>query len=84
MGFLVLIAVGGILGWLASILSRSDDRRGLIFNVAVGVIGAVAAGALGSTTPLTAGLSASALLLAAVVASILLCVVNFARSSRAN
>ena len=84
MGFLVLIAVGGILGWLAAILSRSDDRRGMILNVAVGVIGAVAAGALGSSAPLAAGLSATALLLGIVAASALLCAVNVARSSRVN
>lgn len=84
MGFLVLIAVGGILGWLAAILSRSDDRRDMIFNVAVGVIGAVAAGALGSSAPLAAGLSATALLLGIVAASALLCAVNVACSSRVN
>ena len=32
MGFLVLFAIGGILGWLASIVARGDDGRSIAFD----------------------------------------------------
>jgi uncharacterized membrane protein YeaQ/YmgE (transglycosylase-associated protein family) len=83
MGFVVLIAIGGILGWLASILSRSDDGRGIALNVGLGVIGSLAAGALASSESLLIGLSATALLSALAGAAALLLGLNFARRSAA-
>ena len=79
MGFVVLIAVGGILGWLASILSRSDDARGIALNVGLGIIGALVAGALASNSSLLIGLSAPALLMALAAAAVLLGGFNVAR-----
>jgi uncharacterized membrane protein YeaQ/YmgE (transglycosylase-associated protein family) len=84
MGFLVLIAVGGILGWLASILTRSDDGRGIALNVGLGIIGALVAGAFASSDSLLIGLSATALLLALLGASVVLCALYFARRANAN
>ena len=84
MGFLVLIAVGGILGWLASILTRSDDGRGIALNVGLGIIGALVAGAFASSDSLLIGLSATALLLALLGASVVLAALYFARRSNAD
>ncbi len=81
MGFIVLIAVGGILGWLTSILSRADEGRGIALNIGLGVIGALVAGALASESSLLIGLSASALSLALVGSGVLLGVFNLARAS---
>ena len=83
MGFLVLIAVGGILGWLASILTRTDDGRGIALNVGLGAIGALGAGAIASTDSLLIGLSATALLLALIGASLVLAALYLARAQRA-
>lgn len=66
------MAVGAILGWTASILTRSDDGRGILLNVAVGVVATIAAGLLVSSEPLLLGLSATALLAAIAVAVALL------------
>jgi len=41
MGLTVLIVVGGIIGWLASILTRTDDRQGIVSNIAVGMVSAI-------------------------------------------
>ena len=84
MGFVVLIAVGGILGWLASILTRSDDGRGIALNVGLGIIGALVAGAFASSDSLLIGLSATALLLALLGASVVLGALYFARRANAN
>ena len=41
MGLIIAIIVGGVAGWLASIVMRRDASMGIIMNVIVGVIGAL-------------------------------------------
>jgi uncharacterized membrane protein YeaQ/YmgE (transglycosylase-associated protein family) len=53
MTFIAIIIVGGILGWLASMLMRTNAQQGLFLNIIVGIIGAVIAGRL--LTPLIGG-----------------------------
>ena len=50
MNFIIWIIVGGILGWLASMVMRTDGQQGLILNIVVGIVGALLAGLL--LTPL--------------------------------
>jgi uncharacterized membrane protein YeaQ/YmgE (transglycosylase-associated protein family) len=45
-GLVFLVIVGAILGWLAAIVSRAEDSRGILLNVAVGIGGALATGLL--------------------------------------
>ncbi len=40
MGFLAYIIVGGIAGWLASIIMNKNAQMGIFANILVGVIGA--------------------------------------------
>jgi uncharacterized membrane protein YeaQ/YmgE (transglycosylase-associated protein family) len=51
MDLLVTIVIGGVVGWLASILMKTNGQMGLLANVLVGVIGSfigfALAGALG-------------------------------------
>jgi uncharacterized membrane protein YeaQ/YmgE (transglycosylase-associated protein family) len=44
MGFIVWLIVGGVIGWLASLIMRTDAQQGIILNIIVGIIGAVIAG----------------------------------------
>jgi uncharacterized membrane protein YeaQ/YmgE (transglycosylase-associated protein family) len=44
MGVVFLVVVGGILGWLAAIIMRVEDARGIGRNIAVGIGGALATG----------------------------------------
>jgi uncharacterized membrane protein YeaQ/YmgE (transglycosylase-associated protein family) len=39
MQWLVTIVVGGIVGWLGSMLTGTDARMGLFANIIVGIIG---------------------------------------------
>jgi uncharacterized membrane protein YeaQ/YmgE (transglycosylase-associated protein family) len=39
MGWLITIVIGGIVGWLASIVMKTNAQMGLIANVIVGVVG---------------------------------------------
>ena len=51
MGFIVAIIIGGLIGWLASLIMKTSAQMGLVANIVVGVVGSVlghwAAGALG-------------------------------------
>jgi uncharacterized membrane protein YeaQ/YmgE (transglycosylase-associated protein family) len=40
MNWIVLIIIGGVIGWLGSILMKTNGQMGIIANVLVGIIGA--------------------------------------------
>jgi uncharacterized membrane protein YeaQ/YmgE (transglycosylase-associated protein family) len=40
MGIILWIVLGGVAGWVASMIMNTDDRQGIIFNIVVGIIGA--------------------------------------------
>ena len=42
-GLIVWLVVGGVCGWLASLVMRTDGQQGIILNVVVGIIGSVIA-----------------------------------------
>jgi uncharacterized membrane protein YeaQ/YmgE (transglycosylase-associated protein family) len=41
MGLIMTLIIGGIVGWLASIVMKTDARMGWIANVVVGVVGSM-------------------------------------------
>lgn len=41
MGFIASIVVGGIVGWLASMIMKTDAQMGIVANVLVGVVGSL-------------------------------------------
>ena len=41
MGILVWLIIGGVVGWLASIVMRRDGSQGIILNIVVGIVGSV-------------------------------------------
>jgi uncharacterized membrane protein YeaQ/YmgE (transglycosylase-associated protein family) len=44
MNIIIWLIVGGLIGWLASIIMRTDARQGILLNVVVGIVGAFLAG----------------------------------------
>jgi uncharacterized membrane protein YeaQ/YmgE (transglycosylase-associated protein family) len=44
MGLILWLIVGGIVGWLASMIMKTDGQQGIIMNVVVGIVGAFIAG----------------------------------------
>jgi uncharacterized membrane protein YeaQ/YmgE (transglycosylase-associated protein family) len=84
MGIILMLVVGGILGWLASMVMRTDAQQGIFLNIVVGVVGAVLGGFLLSPliggTPITSGaLDIRSLLVSFLGAVILLAIVNLVR-----
>ena len=60
MSLLMTIIIGGIIGWLASILMKTNAQMGILANVVVGIIGsflgsaiADAVGVHADSTPVT-------------------------------
>src|SRR5690554_3104378 len=41
MGWIMTLIIGGIVGWLASIIMKTNEQMGLIANIIVGIIGSV-------------------------------------------
>ena len=78
MGIIILLIVGGVCGWLASLIMRTDGQQGIILNVVVGIIGAVISGLLFGVN-MNAGITVESFLYALVGAIILLAIVNLVR-----
>lgn len=49
MSILLWIVFGGLVGWIASIIMKTDGQQGIILNVVIGAIGAVIGGWLMTT-----------------------------------
>lgn len=84
MNFIIWIIVGGIVGWLASMVMRTDAQQGLILNIVVGIVGAFLAGLvltplLGIATINQNNFSLPGLLVSLVGAIVLLALVNLFR-----
>lgn len=87
MNIIILLVVGGILGWLASIVMRTDGQQGIFLNVIVGIVGAILAGFI--ITPLIGGapITSGAFDIRSLIASflgavVLLAIVNMFRRGR--
>lgn len=81
MGWLAWIVIGGIAGWIASILTRNNARMGLLANIVVGIIGGFVGGFLMGLVGATGmtGFNLWSLLVAVVGATVLLWVINLIR-----
>lgn len=87
MNFILWLVVGGLIGWVASMLMRTDAQQGIFLNIVVGIVGALLGGWL--IAPLVGGgtinqndFSLSSLLISLVGAVILLAIVNLFRRRR--
>jgi uncharacterized membrane protein YeaQ/YmgE (transglycosylase-associated protein family) len=82
--FLVWIIVGGLLGWIASMIMRTDAQQGPLLNIIVGIVGSLLAGwiispLLGGATINQGDFSLSGLLISLLGAIVLLAIVNLFR-----
>jgi uncharacterized membrane protein YeaQ/YmgE (transglycosylase-associated protein family) len=86
MSLLMTLIVGGIVGWLASILMRTNAQMGLLANVVVGIIGSFLGGALATTLHLRVQGTAGHLIVAIAGAAMLIALLRglgvFSRSRR--
>jgi uncharacterized membrane protein YeaQ/YmgE (transglycosylase-associated protein family) len=86
--FIIWLFVGGIIGWLASMVMRTDAQQGILLNVVVGIVGALLGGWLlsplvGAGTINQSDFSLLGLLVSFGGAIILLLIVNLVRRGTA-
>ena len=88
MNFIVWLVVGGLIGWVASKIMKTDAQQGIILNVVVGIVGAFLGGWL--LSPLVGvpsinqnAFSIGAMAVSLVGAIILLAIVNLMRRGSA-
>jgi uncharacterized membrane protein YeaQ/YmgE (transglycosylase-associated protein family) len=83
MNFIMYLIVGGIAGWLASMVMRTDGQQGVLLNIVVGIIGGLLGGWLLPAIGLGLGGGWIAYLITALIgAIILLAIVNLFRRGR--
>ena len=85
MGWIIAIIVGGIAGWLASLVMNRDASMGIFWNIVVGIVGSV----IGNVIAQMFGWSGSiqefsivGLIIAVVGAVVLLGVMNLIQRGR--
>ncbi|MBA4763846.1 GlsB/YeaQ/YmgE family stress response membrane protein [Qipengyuania huizhouensis] len=49
MGWIIAIIVGGVAGWLASLVMNRDASMGIFWNIVVGIVGALIGNFLAGT-----------------------------------
>lgn len=87
MNFIIWIVIGGVLGWLASMVMKTDAQQGIFLNIVVGIVGAFLGGWLlaplfGTGTINNDNFSLSSLLVSFLGAVILLGIVNLLRRGK--
>ena len=86
--FIVWLLVGALIGWVASMVMRTDAQQGTLLNIVVGIVGAFIGGyafnflGLGGSSINNNDFSLSGLLVAFVGAVILLALYNLATRGR--
>ena len=83
MGIIIWLIVGGIVGWLASIIMKRDGQQGILLNIIVGIIGALIGGwligpLLGDGS-INDGITVMSFVVSLIGAVILLAIVNLFR-----
>ena len=84
MNIIIWLAIGGLIGWVASILVPTDGRQSAFLNVVVGIVGAVLGGwflspLVGVSTINQSNFSPAGLLVSLIGAVALLTIVNLVR-----
>jgi uncharacterized membrane protein YeaQ/YmgE (transglycosylase-associated protein family) len=88
MNFIIWLIIGGLIGWLASMVMKTNAQQGIFLNIIVGIIGAMIGGWLlapmfnASATINQEDFSGSALVVSFLGAVILLAIVNLLRRGR--
>ena len=88
MNLIILLIVGGIIGWVASMIMRTDAQQGIFLNIVVGIVGAMLAGfivtpLIGGASIMDGGINIQSILISLVGAIILLAIVNLFRRGTA-
>lgn len=79
LGIIIWLIVGGIVGWLASLIMRTDAQQGILLNIVVGIVGAFLAGLILGGGTINQGITLESFLYSLLGAVVLLAIVNLIR-----
>lgn len=82
MGLILWLVIGGVIGWLASIIMRTDAQQGILMNIVVGIVGAFIGGLIFSGGTINQVISLNSVLVSLLGAVILLALVNLVRDRK--
>jgi len=71
MNYIIWLVIGGIIGWLASIVMKTNAQMGLIANIIIGIVGAFIGGWISTQLKLGGGAAVS-FILAVIGAAVLI------------
>lgn len=83
MGLILWLIMGGVIGWLASLIMRTDAQQGVMLNIVVGIVGAFIGGMIFSGGTINETITLNSFIVSLVGAVILLAVVNLLRRGSA-
>lgn len=78
-GIIIWLIVGGVVGWLASLVMRTDAQQGILLNIVVGIVGAFLAGLILGGGSINEGITLMSFLYSLLGAIVLLAIVNLVR-----
>lgn len=87
MGVILWLIIGGIVGWLASLIMKTDAQQGILGNVLVGILGAFVGGHLiapmmGGVGAMHGGIGIRSFVVSLLGAVVLLGLINLIRRGR--
>ena len=78
-GIIIWLVIGGIVGWLASLIMRTDAQQGILLNIVVGIVGAFIGGLIFNRGDINQDINVTSFIVSLVGAIILLAIVNLFR-----
>ncbi len=85
MGWIIAIIVGGVAGWLASMVMNRDASMGILWNIVVGIIGSIIGNVIAQQFGFAGSIqefSITGLIIAVIGAIVLLGIVNLVQRGR--
>ncbi len=76
MGWIITIIVGGVIGWLASILAKTNAQMGILANILVGIVGSALGHWLAGLLGLASGNAIISLIISIVGAVLLIAILK--------
>jgi uncharacterized membrane protein YeaQ/YmgE (transglycosylase-associated protein family) len=70
MALILLIVIGAVIGWLGSIVMRTEESRGILHDIGIGIGGSLAIGLLASNFTILGGLRTTSVLASVAGAAI--------------
>lgn len=78
-GIIVWLIIGGLIGWVASMIMRTNAQQGILLNIVVGIVGAFIGGLLITGGSINQAINLTSILVSLLGAVILLAIVNLIR-----